>query len=137
MPKLTLEQVESYLAANGRTAGTLLAAYQVSGDKQWLQEAKEKYPTDPAVALTALSKSESPEERRQWLDTLKRAAPDNALADYLSANDYLKAGRSDDAGSELASANSKPNLQDYWIERVQNAEEAYRSAGYRRPRPKR
>jgi hypothetical protein len=23
-----------------------------------------------------------------WLDTLKRVAPDNALADYLSANDY-------------------------------------------------
>jgi hypothetical protein len=34
------------------------------------------------------NKSDSAEERRQWLDTLKRVAPDNALADYLSANDY-------------------------------------------------
>jgi tetratricopeptide (TPR) repeat protein len=129
-PKLTAEQVESYLAANGRNAGTLLAAYQASADKRWLQEAKEKFSNDPAVAFMALSKSDSPEERRQWLDTLKRVAPDNALADYLSANDYLKAGRTDDAVRELQAADSKPKLQDYWVERVQNAEEAYRSAGY-------
>ena len=88
LPKLTPEQVESYLAANQRSAGTLLAAFQATGDKRWLQEAKEKYPNDPVVAFMALSKSNTPEERRQWLDTLKRIAPDNALADYLSANDY-------------------------------------------------
>ena len=82
------------------------------------------------MALTALSKSDSPEERRQWLDALKRIAPDNALADYLSANDCLKAGRTDDAVRELEAAYSKPKLQDYWVERLQNAEEAYRSAGY-------
>ena len=130
LPKLTLEQVESYLAANQRNAGTLLAAYQATGDKRWLQEAKEQYPNDPSVAFTALSKSDTPEERRQWLDTLKRVAPDNALADYLSANDYLRAGRTDDAVRELEAAYSKPKLQDYWVERVQNAEEAYLSAGY-------
>jgi len=130
MPKLTSDQIESYLAANQRSAGTLLAAFQASGDQRWLQEAKEKYPNDPAVTFTALSRSDTPEERRQWLDALKRVAPDNALADYLSANDYLKAGRTDAAVRELEAANSKPKLQDYWVERVQNAEEAYRSAGY-------
>jgi hypothetical protein len=129
-PKLTLEQVESYLAENHRSAGTLLAAFQGSGDKRWLQEAKEKYPNDPAVAFMAVARSDTPEERRQWLDTLKRVAPDNALADYLSANEHLKAGRSDAAVKELEAAYSKPKLQDYWVERVQNAEEAYRSAGY-------
>ena len=130
MPKLTLEQVESYLAANQRSAETLLAAFQASCDKRWLHEAKEKFPDDPAVAFMALSKSDTPEERRQWLDTLKRVAPDNVLADYLSANDDLKAGRTDDAMRELTAANSKSKLQDYWVERVQNAEAAYRSAGY-------
>ena len=129
-PKLTPEQVESYLAANRRRAETLLAAFQASGDKRWLQEAKEKYPNDPAVVFMALAKSDTPEERRQWLDTLKRVAPDNALANYLSANDYLKAGRTDDAVKELQAANGKPQLSDYWVERVQNAEEAYRSVGY-------
>ena len=129
-PKLTSEQVESYLAANRRSAGSLRAAFQATGDKRLLQEAKEKYPNDASVAFTALSKSDSPEERRQWLDALKRVAPDNALADYLSANDYLKAGRTDDAVRELEAAYSKPKIQDYAGERLQNAEEAYRSAGY-------
>jgi len=130
MPRLTSEQVESYLATNRRSAASLLAAYQATGDKRWLQEAKEIYPTNAAVALSALSKDDSPEERRQWLDALKRAAPDNALADYLSANDYLKAGRTDDAVRELEAAYSKPKLEDYFVGRVQNAEEAYRAAGY-------
>ena len=129
-PKLTSEQVESYLAANRRSAGSLLGAFQATGDKRWLQEAWEKYPNDPSVAFTALSRSDSPEERRQCLDALKRAAPDNALAEYLSANDYLNAGRADDAVGELEAAYAKPKLQDYLVERVQNAEEAYRSAGY-------
>jgi predicted Zn-dependent protease len=137
MPKLTLEQVESYLAANQRRAETLLAAFQASGDKRWLQEAKEKYPNDPSVAFMALSRSDTPDERRQWLDTLKRVAPDNALADYLSANDYLKAGRIDDAVRDLAAANSKLKLQDYWVERVQNAEEATVRPAPPRARPKR
>jgi hypothetical protein len=47
MPKLTAEQVESYLAANRRSAGSLLAAFQATGDKRLLQEAKEKYPNEP------------------------------------------------------------------------------------------
>jgi tetratricopeptide (TPR) repeat protein len=130
MPKLTPEQIESYLAANRSSAETLLAAFQASGDKRWLHEAKEKYPNDPSVAFMALARSDTPDDRRQWLDTLKRVAPDNALADYLSANDYLKAGHADEAVRELAAANAKPKLSDYWVERVQNVEEAYRSAGY-------
>ncbi len=130
LPKLTPEQVESYLSSNQRSAEALLAAFQTTGDKRWLQEAKEKYPNDPVVAFMASSKSDTPEERRQWLDTLKRIAPDNALADYLSANAYFKAGRTDDAVRELEAAYLKPALQDYWVERVQNAEEAFRSAGY-------
>jgi tetratricopeptide (TPR) repeat protein len=52
------------------------------------------------------------------------------MADYLSANDAFKAGRTDDAVQDLQAAYAKPQLQDYWVERVQNAEEAYQSAGY-------
>jgi hypothetical protein len=130
LPKLTSAQAETYLAANPSNATALLAAYQATGDKQWLEQAKEKFPNDPAVAYAALSKSASPEEQRQWLDTFKRVAPDNALANYLSASAYFKAGRTDEAVSELEAAYGKPNLQDYWVERVQNTEEAYLSAGY-------
>jgi hypothetical protein len=130
LPNLTTAQIEAYLAANPRNAAALLAAYQATGDNQWLEQAKEKFPNDPAVAYAALSKSASPEERRLWLDTFKRVAPDNALANYLSASAYFKEGRTDEAVSELEAAYGKPNVQDYWVERVQNAEEAYQAAGY-------
>ena len=53
-PKLTAEQVEAYLKANGRKASSLLAAYRTSGDPALLKEAMEKYPNDPQVAFEAV-----------------------------------------------------------------------------------
>src|SRR6185369_1487841 len=56
--------------------------------------------------------------------------PQNALADYLSATDHFKAGRSDQAVQDLIAASGKSQFQDYTLERVQDDEEAYRAAGY-------
>jgi predicted Zn-dependent protease len=94
-----------------------------------LQEAAEKYPKDPRLALEAAYFG-APEERRKWLDTFKESAPDNALANYLSASDYLKAGDNARALEELQTARTKSNFQDYFADFVQNAAEAYRAAGY-------
>src|SRR5258708_34888995 len=74
-PKLTTEQVEAYLKANGRKASTLLAAYRTSGDPALLQEAMQNYPKDPQVAFEAVFKKDlSPEQRRQWLNTFEQMA---------------------------------------------------------------
>jgi tetratricopeptide (TPR) repeat protein len=90
----------------------------------------EKYPNDPQVAFEAvLDKDLSPEEQRQWLNTFKQSAPDNALADYLSAFNYLKAGQTDQAVQDLTAASGK-SLTDYTLARAQDDEEAYLSAGY-------
>src|ERR1041385_5238898 len=58
-----------------------------------------------------------------------RPAPDNALANYLSARDYFKSGQNDQAVRELIVAATKP-IQDYSLDFVQNGEEVYRAAGY-------
>ena len=130
-PKLTTAQVEAYLKANGRKATTLLAAYRTSDDPALLKEAMEKYPHEPQVAFeAAFDENLSPEQRREWLSAFKQAAPDNALANYLSARDYIKAGQMDQAVQELAAAYGKPQFQDYTMERVQDDQEAYLSAGY-------
>jgi RNA polymerase sigma factor (sigma-70 family) len=129
-PKLTAEQVEAYLKANGRKASSLLAAYRTSGDPALLQEAMQKYPNDPQVAFEAVFKEDaSPAERRQWLDAFKQSAPDNALANYLSALDYFKSGQTDQAVQELAAASGKQQFQ-YSLDRYQDDEEAYLAAGY-------
>ena len=129
-PKLTSEQIESYLKANHRNAASLLAMARLTGDKSFLKEAMEKFPNDPRVAFDAVWKSDSPEERRQWLEKFKQNAPDNALAGYLSALDYFRSGQTDQAVQELVGASGKSRFQDYSWDYIQDAEEAWRSAGY-------
>ena len=90
----------------------------------------DKYPNDPRVNLAATFASQSPEERRQRIEAFKASAPANALANYLSAQDYFKSGQTDRAVEELMAASAKPMLQDYSRDFIQNDEEAYRAAGY-------
>ncbi len=130
-PKLTTQQVEAYLKATGRKAPFLLAAYRTSGDPALLEEAMQNFPGDPQVAFEAVIKKDlSPELRRQWLNNFEQAAPDNALANYLSAREYFKAGQTDQAVQELVTAASKPQFQDYTLDRRQDDEEAYLASGY-------
>ena len=129
-PRASLEQVQPFLEANHRSAASLLGAFRATGDKSLLLEALEKHPSDPAVNFVALFKSATPEERRQRLEALKTAAPDNPLANYLSAQDWLKAGQAGRAVEELAAAAGKTRWQDYMVEQIQSAEEALRAAGF-------
>jgi len=134
LPKLTRDQIESYLAQNRRSAESLIAAYWRTGDRSLLQEAVAKQPHEPRVSfagwIAAQMKDDAPpEERRQWLDALKQSAPDNALANYLSAQDYFKSGQTDRAVEELIAAAGKSQIQDYSADYVQNVEEAYLAAG--------
>ena len=130
-PLLTTAQAEKYLKENGRNAASLLAAFRASGDQQLLNEAIEKYPNDPQVAFTAAYAPDMPAgERRRWLDVFKQAAPENSLADYLSAADHLRAGQVDQAIQDLSVASGKPGYQDYSWVFIESGQEAYRSAGY-------
>ncbi|SPE60416.1 conserved exported hypothetical protein [Verrucomicrobia bacterium] len=129
-PKLTAAQVEAYLKANRTNAASLLAAYRTSGDPALLQQAMEKYGHDPRVTFEAVfAKNLSPEEQRQWLSAFEQSAPDNALANYLSAFNYFNSGQTDGGIQELAAASGK-QFDDYTLEREQDDEEAYLSAGY-------
>jgi RNA polymerase sigma factor (sigma-70 family) len=130
-PKLTSEQVAAYLKANGRKALNLLAAYRTSGDPALLKEAMEKYPNDPQVAFEAVyAKDSSPEQKRQWLNAFEQAAPDNALANYLSALNYFDSGQIDQGVQELTAASGKQSFQDYTQDRWKDDEDAYLTAGY-------
>jgi hypothetical protein len=130
-PRLTLEQLQRHLDENHRSASSLISAYRTSGDPALLREAMEKYPGDPAVAFEAIFKQDaSPAERREWLDAFKRGAPENPLANYLSALEYFKTRQPDQALQELAATSDRQGLTDYTVERIRLDEEAYRAAGY-------
>ncbi len=129
-PKLTHEQVEPYLQANHRNAESLLAAFMTTGDRAFVRDAMQKFPNDPKVAYAALYFGNlSPEETRQWADNFKRAAPDNSMANYASALDYMKSGQPELALQDMAAA-GKGTWNDYAWQFMQSSEEAYRGAGY-------
>ena len=131
--KLTSEQIAAYLKSSGRNAATLLAAFRTSGDAALLKEAMEKFPNDPQVAFEAVTAGNlSPEDQRQWLNAFEKAAPDNALANYLSALNDFNSGQTEQALREMAAAAGK-SFQDYTLIRVQADEEAYSAAGYSIP----
>jgi hypothetical protein len=130
--KLSLQQVAPYLEAKQRSAESLLAAFRATGDQTLLREALRKSPADPRVLFTAYFafKNElSSAERRQWLEAFKQSAPDNALANYLSAQAYFKAGAAELAAREVAAASRQSKYHDYLSDAVRSAEEAYAAAG--------
>ncbi len=129
-PKLTHDQAESFLKANGRNAANLLAAFRTSGDLALLREALNRFPKDPQVDFeAAMDKDLSPVEQRQWLDTFEKNAPNNSLANYLAAGSDFNSGQIDQGVQELAAASGK-SFEDYTVERIQNDVEAYLGAGY-------
>lgn len=130
LPRLTAEQITMYLKENHTNAASLLAVFRATGDKSFLSQADQIFPGDPQVAFESVFNSSSPAELRQNLENLERAAPDNALANYLSAQAYFSAGQTDQAVQELMAASNKSGFDDYSWDFVQTEEEALRSAGY-------
>jgi hypothetical protein len=135
-PQLTAAQVAGYLAANHRNAGSLLAAYHTTSDRAFLEEAMAKYPNDPRVAYTAwfrggpyANEAEESQARRHWLDVLEQAAPDNSMANYLSAQNYFKSGQTELAVQEMQAGGGKASFNDYTQEAIQDVQEAYVAAG--------
>lgn len=130
IPHVTREQLEPFLTKHHRSVEALLGALRASGDDSLLKEAKERFPNDPRVQFAAAFKSETPEERQQWLEKFKQSDPDNSLANYLLAGEHLKAGRIETALQELAVASGKSGFENHLLDFIQNAEEAYHAAGY-------
>ena len=130
IPQVSREKLEMYLAQSRRSVEALLGAFRASNDEALLAEAKEKFPDDPRVQFAAAFKTDSPEERKQWLEKFKQSDPDNALANYLLADDYSKAGQSEQALQEIRAAATKGGFENYLVDFIQNAEEAYQAGGY-------
>lgn len=122
---LNSEQVAEYLRQYGTNVETLLATQM----KDYIRLAAEMFPDDPRVQYAVLTRELFPEARREWLDRFKSSAPENAMADYLSAREYLKAGDREKGLADLANAMTKPGFNDYSAEQLQNMEESHLSAG--------
>ena len=123
--QLTSEQMAEYLRRYGTNVETLLATQT----RENLKLAAELFPNDPRVQYAVITRDIFPEEKRDWLEKFKQSAPDNPIANYLSAREYLKAGNRERGLQDLTDAAGKTRFDDYTMERWQAAEEAQLSAG--------
>ena len=128
--ELTAGQLSAYLAQNRRNAESLLAAFRLTGDLAFLREAAQQFPDNAAVQTELALRSTDETERRQAIDSMRRADPANALGDYISALNHLRHGRSEQAYDDLIAAAGKTQLGDYSVSAMQSAEEAYLVAGF-------
>jgi hypothetical protein len=127
--KLPPEVFGQWLDKGRTNAADLLAIRQVGGGEQYLRMALTNFPNDPRVLMAAVALNDGPDAQRERLDRFKKTAPDNALADYLSARDHLKKGNTEQAVADLLSASAKTRFEDYTAEAMQTAEELYLDAG--------
>jgi hypothetical protein len=123
------EQVEAWLKLHGRDAASLLAAFRAMKDTNYLNEAATNFPNDPKVQWTVLAQDAFPAERRKWLEAFKQSSPDNSVAFYLSAEDYFKDGKSDDALRELQVASDKLYFDNHENESREDSEGLYAFLG--------
>jgi hypothetical protein len=129
LPKIPREKVEAWLAKHNRNAASLLAAFRALEDTHYLNEAATNFPNDPQVEWTVLARNAFPEDRRKWLDSFKASSPSNSLANYLSAQDYLKNGQTNEAVTELLAASGKSQFGTYSMEAFLDGEELNQFAG--------
>jgi hypothetical protein len=126
---LSREDINRWLTSGRTNAEDLLAAHQAGGGWEFLMMALTNFPNDPRVLFAAIALKDGPDAQRARLDRFKAAAPDNALADYLSARDHFKNSRPEQALADLLAASGKTGFQDYTLHAMQNAEELYLQAG--------
>jgi hypothetical protein len=128
-PQLTRREIDDFLEARHRSAGSLVAAFRLSKDDAFIREAMERFPHDPQVLLAFLESQTDPSKRLEILETLKFADPDNGLADCLSACVLFDLGKNDEAVAALSQSAGKP-VREYNIPSGQEVEEAYLAAGF-------
>src|SRR5262245_1567186 len=105
--EVKLEQLEGYLSSNHRSVASLLAAFRLTGDRELLREAAEKFPADRRVAYESWFRTKDKAERQKWLVTWEKYDSNNSLASYLAAANLFKAGDTDAAIQKLEAAMNK------------------------------
>jgi len=123
------EQIQRWLEANRTNAASLLALRQAGAGINYVNEALKLHPDDPRVLVSALTLNDSEAVKRERLARFKEVAPENALADYVSAREHFKNGNPEKAIEDLMAASTKTGFDDYMVDAIQNCEELYRATG--------
>ena len=126
---LSVEQVERFLLKHRRDGPSLIAAFTMLDDLKYLNEAIERWPDTPEVALVALSVGRAGPDSL-WIKRLQAADSSNSLAQFLASFEALTRQDGESAFQALRSARGLPKFDDYSEGRLKLIEEAALDAGY-------
>ena len=132
--KLAKERGAAWMASRNRDAVSLLALWDMTGDKAILREAGEKFPLNPQVCLAMLGivfETEGNEaERKKWTAHLIAADPENPLGYYFQARLAQAAGDRAGVIAALETAIGKKGRIDHYLrERMVGAKEGLLASG--------
>ncbi len=131
VPKVTLADCERFLAKHGETPANLLAVFDQTGDRKWLERALATFPDSPAVLFSVLAESPdaTAEQRAAWLDKFKSVDPNNPVPWLLSANLLFNGNRPEEAMAEASAALDRPAFYTYSSERIAAARALFEESG--------
>jgi hypothetical protein len=121
--------IADFLRKRGETAMNLLAVWESTQDRKWLDRALELHPNDPALLLAAVGATPAPGNLAQLIQRLKTATPDNPLAWIFDARRQLGEKHSAEALAELEIGLAKPGFYIYASERILAGKQLYMDAG--------
>lgn len=131
IPELSAEQLKAFVEKQNHSAGSLLAAWLIGQNSVWLDEAAQRYPDDPRVALAKLSTmNEMKGDAREWIERLKKNDPTNGLGWCYDSMNLLKDGATEEARFVLAEAVRLGRFTAYADKSSAGIAAAYASAGY-------
>lgn len=138
--RLTPEHIARFLAKHGETAVNLIAAFEGTSDRRWLDRALELFPNSPIVLMKAIDatpdkpakadeKSEPDPERLALIERFKAADPNNPVPWIYAAQGLFKAGATPDAVAEIRAALERPAFYIFANERMDAAQRLYEDLG--------
>jgi hypothetical protein len=128
--RLSSEQIQAFLTRNRTNGEALLAAFNVSGNADFLREAERRYPNDPRVLAAVLGSDALSEKRGELVNRLKQVSGDNPLGNYFAAREAFRNQQPEEAYIQMQEASTKTTFTDFTMERAQGLEELYLSAGH-------
>lgn len=129
LESVKLADLEDWLKSTGRSAESLVAAWELTRDPSLEAELAEKHADNPLVCLAMLGR-ELGQIDQVWVERLRKAAPEHPLPDCLDATAAAKAGDLATAKAAVARALEHKGRRDsYQAERMTALREAAAAAG--------
>ncbi len=131
VPQATLAECERFLAKNGETPANLIAVFDQTGDRKWLERALAAFPDSPIVLFSALTEipDATPEQLAAWLEKFKTVDPNNPVPWLIAANLLFKQDRPAEAMEEASAALDRPAFYTYSTERIAAARALFEESG--------